>query len=165
MKVIIEKEQFLRTLKRVTHEIIENNENLNKVILVGIEKKGTPIAKAIKEFIKDFEGVDVPLEVINISSHRDDHKKDIEAKVVFNNDINGKILILVDDVLYTGRTVRAAMDAIMDLGRPSKIELAVFVDRGHRELPIRADFVGKSIPTSRDEMIVCDFESKEVRLK
>lgn len=165
MKVIIEKEQFLRTLKRVTHEIIENNEDLNKVILVGIERKGTPIAQSIKELIKNFEGIDVPLEVINISSHRDDHKKDLEAKVVFKTDIKDKIIILVDDVLYTGRTVRAAMDAIMDIGRPSKIELAVFVDRGHRELPIRADFVGKSIPTSREEMVVCDFEGKEVILK
>lgn len=165
MKVVIEKEQFLRTLKRMTHEIIEKNDNLNDVILVGIEKKGTPIAREIKNLIKSFENVDLPLEVINISSHRDDFKKDLEAKVVFLNDINNKTIILVDDVLYTGRSVRAAMGAIMDIGRPSKIELAVFVDRGHRELPIRADFVGKSIPTSRDEMVVCDFNAKEVIIK
>ena len=165
MKVVIEKEQFLRTLKRMTHEIIEKNDNLNDVILVGIEKKGTPIAREIKNLIKSFENVDLPLEVINISSHRDDFKKDLEAKVVFSNDINNKTIVLVDDVLYTGRSVRAAMGAIMDIGRPSKIELAVFVDRGHRELPIRADFVGKSIPTSRNEMVVCDFNAKEVIIK
>ena len=93
------------------------------------------------------------------------NKKDDSFKVSFTQNINDKVLILVDDVLYTGRSVRAAMDAIMDLGRPSKIELAVFVDRGHRELPIRADFVGKSLPTSKEEMVICDFENKEVVLK
>ncbi len=165
MKIIIEKEQFFRSLKRMTHEIIERNEDLNKVILVGIEKKGTPIAKEIQSLIKSFENIDVPLEAINITSHRDDFKKNIEHKTIFSNDINDKIIILVDDVLYTGRSVRAAIDAIMDMGRPSKIELAVFVDRGHRELPIRADFVGKSIPTSKDEKIICDFDNREVILK
>ncbi len=165
MKIIIDGDQFNRTLKRMTHEIIERNEDLSKIILVGIERKGTPIAKEIQNLINMFENVDVPLEVINIDSHRDDHKKIPDVEINFKENINDKIIILVDDVLYTGRTVRAAMDAIVDLGRPAKIELAVFVDRGHRELPIRADFVGKSIPTSRDEMIVCDFESKEVRLK
>jgi pyrimidine operon attenuation protein/uracil phosphoribosyltransferase len=164
MKIIIEPEHFLRTLKRMTHEIIERNEDLNKVVLVGIEKKGTPIANEIKGLINQFEGVDVPIETINISSYRDDNKK-TNDKISFKNDINDKVLIIVDDVLYTGRTVRAAISAIMDLGRPSKIELAVFVDRGHRELPIRADFVGKSIPTSRDELVICDFENKEVILK
>ena len=165
MKIIIEKEHFSRSLKRMTHEIIERNEDLTKVVLVGIEKKGTPIAKEIKDLIFNFEGVDVPLEAINISSHRDDGKKNLDEKTIFKNDINDKIIILVDDVLYTGRSVRAAIDALMDMGRPSKIELAVFVDRGHRELPIRADFVGKSIPTSRDEKIVCDFDNREVILK
>ena len=165
MKIIIEKEHFARSLKRMTHEIIERNEDLTKVVLVGIEKKGTPIAKEIKDLIFNFEGVDVPLEAINISSHRDDGKKNLDEKTIFKNDINDKIIILVDDVLYTGRSVRAAIDALMDMGRPSKIELAVFVDRGHRELPIRADFVGKSIPTSRDEKIVCDFDNREVILK
>ncbi len=164
MKLIIDSDQFGRTLKRMTHEIIERNEDLNKVVLVGIEKKGTPIANEIKGLINQFEGVDVPIETINISSYRDDNKK-TNDKISFKNDINDKVLIIVDDVLYTGRTVRAAISAIMDLGRPSKIELAVFVDRGHRELPIRADFVGKSIPTSRDELVICDFENKEVILK
>ncbi len=165
MKLIIDKDQFNRTLKRMTHEIIERNEDLSKIILVGIEKKGTPIAKEIKNLIKMFEDVDIPLEVINIGSHRDDHKKIPDVEINFNENINDKIIILVDDVLYTGRTVRAAMDAIVDLGRPAKIELAVFVDRGHRELPIRADFIGKNVPTSKEEMVICDFFNREVLIK
>ena len=165
MKIVIEKEQFTRTLKRMTHEIIEKNEDISDVVLVGIERKGTPIAKEIQSLIKQFEDIDVPLESINIGSHRDDHKKDDNIKSVFNNSINNKIVILVDDVLYTGRSVRAAMDAIMDMGRPSKIELAIFVDRGHRELPIRADFVGKSIPTSKNEVVNVDYINRQVVLK
>ncbi len=165
MKTIIDSEQFNRTLKRMTHEIIERNEDLSKLILVGIEKKGTPIAIEIKKLINMFENVDVPLEVINIGSHRDDHKKIPDVEINFKENINDNIVILVDDVLYTGRTVRAAMDAIVDLGRPAKIELAVFVDRGHRELPIRADFIGKNIPTSKEEMVICDFFNREVLIK
>lgn len=165
MKVIIESEQFNRTLKRMTHEIIERNEDLSKIILVGIERKGTPIAREIRDLIRKFENITLPLEVIDISSHRDDHKKNAEVEIHFNENINDKIIILVDDVLYTGRSVRAAMDAIMDKGRPAKVELAVFVDRGHRELPIRADFIGKNIPTSREEMVICDFVKREVIIK
>lgn len=165
MKVIIENEQFNRTLKRMTHEIIEKNEDLSKIILVGIEKKGTPIAKEIKELIYKFENITIPLEFIDIASHRDDHKKNEDVKTNFKENINDKIIILVDDVLYTGRSVRAAMDAIMDMGRPAKIELAVFVDRGHRELPIRADFIGKNIPTSKEETVICDFIKGEVIIK
>ncbi len=165
MKVIIESEQFNRTLKRMTHEIIERNEDLSKIILVGIEKKGTPIAKEIQNLIYQFEGVKVALEVIDITPHRDDDKKNANIVIKFSESIFDKIIILVDDVLYTGRTVRAAMDAVMDIGRPSKIELAVFVDRGHRELPIRADFIGKNIPTSREEKIICDFLNRQVILK
>ena len=165
MKLIIDSEQFNRTLKRMTHEIIERNEDLSKIILVGIERKGTPIAKEIKNLIKMFEDVDVPLEVINIGSHRDDHKKIPDVEINFSENVNDKIIILVDDVLYTGRTVRAAMDAIVDIGRPAKIELAVFVDRGHRELPIRADFIGKNVPTSKEEMVICDFFNRQVLIK
>ena len=165
MKAIIESDQFNRTLKRMTHEIIERNEDLGKLILVGIERKGTPIAREIKALIKQFEGVDVPLESLNINSHRDDHKKNTLDKSIFNNNINDNIIILVDDVLCTGRSVRAAIDAIIDMGRPSKVELAVFVDRGHRELPIRADFVGKSIPTSKSEMVIVDYENRQVIIK
>ncbi len=165
MKLIIESDQFNRTLKRMTHEIIERNEDLSKIVLVGIEKKGTPIAKEIQNLIKTFEDIDIPLEVINIGSHRDDHKKIPDVEINFRENINDKVIILVDDVLYTGRTVRAAMDAIVDLGRPAKIELAVFVDRGHRELPIRADFIGKNVPTSKEEMVICDFFNRQVLIK
>ena len=165
MKTIIDSEQFVRTLKRMTHEIIERNEDLSKIVLVGIERKGTPIAKEIKRLIKVFEDEDVLLDTIDISSHRDDDKRIDSKELKFNEDINGKIIILVDDVLFTGRSVRAAMDALMEVGRPSKIELAVFIDRGHRELPIRADFIGKSVPTSKNELIICDFINKEIILK
>ena len=165
MKIIIEPDQFNRTLKRMTHEIIEKNEDLRQVILVGIERKGTPIAREIASLIKQFEGVDVSVESIDISSHRDDYKKDLSNITVFSNNVDNKIIILVDDVLYTGRSVRAAMDAIIDMGRPAKIELAILVDRGHRELPIRADFVGKSIPTSKDEKVICDFNEKKIIIK
>ena len=165
MKTIIESEQFSRTLKRMTHEIIERNEDLSSLILVGIERKGTPIAKEIQSLIFLFEGINVPVEAIDISSHRDDDRKNQEVKNQLIENINGKVVVLVDDVLYTGRSSRAAMDLIMDLGRPSKIELAVFVDRGHRELPIRADFIGKNIPTSKEEKVFVDFENKTVSLK
>ena len=164
MKVVIDSEQFEKTLKRLTHEIIEKNDDMNNVVLVGIKRKGTPIAEYLSKMIKLIDGADVPVEEIDITSNRDDDKK-AEAFTNFTTDIYGKVVILVDDVLYTGRSVRAAMDAVIDLGRPSKIELAILIDRGHRELPIRADFVGKSIPTSRDEKIVCDFENREVILK
>lgn len=162
MKKLLEKEQFLRMLKRLAHEIIENDEDLEKIILVGIERKGTPIAKELQSLIKSFEGILVPVESINIMKHRDDDKKDDSIEIHFKNKIEGKICILVDDVLYTGRSVRAAMDALMDFGRPEKIQLAVLIDRGHRELPIRADFVGKNCPTSKLERVICDFEQKEV---
>lgn len=165
MKVIIEPDHFNRTLKRMTHEIIERNEDLTRVILVGIERKGTPIAREIASLINQFEGVEVPVESIDISSHRDDNKKDISNISVFSNNVDDKIIILVDDVLYTGRSVRAAMDAIIDMGRPAKIELAILVDRGHRELPIRADFIGKSIPTSKNEKVICDFDEKQIIIK
>lgn len=164
MKVVIDSEQFSRSLKRMTHEIIERNADLKDLVLVGIEKKGSPLALEIKKLIGLIENIDVPLEYIDISSHRDDNKKSLDVAINFDTNIENKTIILVDDVLYTGRSVRAAMDAIMDLGRPAKIELAVFVDRGHRELPIRADFVGKNIPTAKDEIIVCDFKLKQVIL-
>lgn len=164
MHLVIDTEQFTRIIKRMTHQIIEYNLQLEQIVLVGIEKKGTPLAKEIQSYIKEFEGVEIPLETIDISAHRDDDKKKKDSNLHFYTDITNKTIILVDDVLYTGRSVRAAMDAIMEMGRPAKIELAIFVDRGHRELPIRADFVGKNIPTSRTERVVCDFTCKIVSL-
>ena len=164
MKTIIESEQFTRTLKRIAHEIIERNDDLTQIVLVGILNKGLPIAKEFKKLILDLEGIDIPIESIDIKKHRDDEKKDPSTILNFDTDVTGKTVILVDDVLYTGPSVRAAMDAIMDFGRPSKIELAIVVDRGHRELPIRADFVGKNIPTSLNEKVFVDFENKTVTI-
>ena len=165
MKVVIEAEQFEKTLKRLTHEILERNDDMSNVVLVGIKHKGTPIAYYLSNMIKHIDGIEVPVDEIDIISHRDDEKKATEAVVNFDSPIDGKVVILVDDVLYTGRSVRAAMDAVIDLGRPAKIELAILVDRGHRELPIRADFVGKNIPTARTESVVVDFDNKQVIIK
>ncbi len=164
MKVIIESEQFEKTLKRLTHEIIERNDNMESVVLVGIKRKGTPIAKYLANMIKNIDGTIVPVEEVDINSHRDDNKKS-QSDTHFCADINGKIVILVDDVFFTGRSVRAAMDAVIDLGRPAKIELCILIDRGHRELPIRADFVGKNIPTSKTESVIVDFDNKTVTIK
>lgn len=160
MKKLIEHDVFERMLKRIAHEIIENT-NLEDVVIIGIEKKGTPIALYLKELIYKFEGIEIIVDSIDISSYRDDDKK-IDNDFKLKTDIKDKTVILVDDVLFTGRSVRAAMDALMDYGRAKCIKLAVLVDRGHRELPISADFVGKNLPTSRDEKILCDFNNKEV---
>ncbi len=165
MKVIIENEQFIRILKRLTHEIIEKNEDVSKIVLVGIKNKGVPIARYLSEMMMSLEGIRIPVEELDIISYRDDNKKSLTSNKEFKTDVNDKIVILIDDVLYTGRSVRAAMDAIIDLGRPSKIELAIFIDRGHRELPIRADFVGKNIPTSKSENVIVDFDNKIVVIK
>lgn len=165
MKVIIENEQFVRILRRLTHEIIEKNDDISKIVLVGIKNKGVPIAKYLAEMMESLEGIKVPVEELDIISYRDDNKKSLASNAGFKTDVNDKVVILVDDVLYTGRSVRAAMDAVIDLGRPSKIELAILIDRGHRELPIRADFVGKNIPTSKNENVIVDFENKIVVIK
>jgi len=152
MHCLIDYETVLKTLRRMTHEIIEKNDDLKEIILIGIRKKGDPVAKIIQENIRLYGNVDVETVAIDISMHRDDDKKKTVEISTF--DVTGKVCILVDDVLFTGRTVRAAMDALIDLGRPKKIQLAVLVDRGHRELPIRADYVGKNIPTSLDENVL-----------
>lgn len=164
MKTILDKEQINRTLKRISHEIMEKNENLDELVLVGIKTKGTPIAKKIATNILDFENARIPVEEIDISKYRDDAKRcDIDVSI--NTDLHDKIVILVDDVLYTGRSARAAMDAIMDIGRAKKIQLAVLIDRGHRELPIRADYVGKNIPTSHLENVIYNVEKEEVSIE
>lgn len=164
MKKILDNEIFNRMLKRIAHEIVENNEHLEDVILIGIKNKGLPVAEILADLIYSFEHIKLKVLAIDITKHRDDLKKNLEAKIEFNYNIDNKTIVLVDDVLFTGRSVRAAMDALMDFGRPQKIQLAVLIDRGHRELPIRADFVGKNIPTSRLEMVFCDIEKREVWL-
>ena len=142
MKVILEGEQISRTIRRMSHEIIEKNNDLEEVVLIGIKAKGTPIAKILSDNIYHFENVRIPVEEIDISKYRDDEKKTDSAILNITSTLHDKVVILVDDVLFTGRSARAAMDAVMDLGRAKRIQLAVLVDRGHRELPIRPDYVG-----------------------
>jgi len=160
-KVILEKEVITRTLRRISHEIIENNKNLDDLVVVGIKTRGAIMAKRLVENIKAIEGIDVPFGELDITFYRDDigdrAKGPRLESVEIDFEVEAKTVIIVDDVLFTGRTIRAAMDAIMDLGRASKIKLAVLVDRGHRELPIRADYVGKNIPTSLDEKVKVKF--------
>lgn len=161
MKEIMNSEQLSRTLKRMTHEIIEHNQDLNDIVFVGILKKGFPLALMLKENLKRFADVDAPIYPLDIRAYRDDldEKKDTYEQDL---DVQNKIVILVDDVLYTGRSVRAAMDAISDHGRPKQVQLAIVIDRGHRELPIRADYIGKNIPTSRNEKVIMDMNSMSV---
>ena len=146
-----------RSLIRISHEIIERNKGAKDIILVGIKSRGYPLAERISNEIFKIEGIKVPVGSVDITAYRDDienSSENIEVKSI-NLDVSfeGRTIILVDDVLYTCRTVRAAIDAIMDEGRPKAIQLAVLIDRGHKELPIRADYVGKNIPTSRNEKI------------
>lgn len=154
MKELLNEDQIFRTLRRITHEIIERNNDLDNLIIVGIKSKGDYIAKVIHQNLEEFAKIKVPLFSLDITNYRDDI---LEKNTQVNNFIvKGKNVILVDDVLYTGRTARAAMDALIDLGRFERLEFAVLVDRGHRELPIRADYVGKNIPTNKNESIVLD---------
>ena len=146
-----------RAITRISHEIIERNKGIEDVVLVGIKTRGVPIADRIGKKIQQIEGASVNTGEVDITLYRDDLKK-IDVDPVINGSnvqfsIDDKIVILVDDVLYTGRTVRSALDAIIDIGRPKAIQLAGLVDRGHRELPIRADYVGKNVPTSKGEII------------
>lgn len=146
-----------RAITRISHEILEKNKGIEDVVLVGIKTRGVPIAQRIAAKIKEFEGVEVAVGTLDITLYRDDLSKDQINPVVHGSNIPSSIadktIILVDDVLYTGRTARAALDALMDIGRPNIIQLAVLVDRGHRELPIRADYVGKNVPTSKSEIV------------
>ncbi|CEH35455.1 Bifunctional protein PyrR [bioreactor metagenome] len=154
---LMDEKAIARAITRVSHEIIEKNKGIDDIVLVGIKTRGVPIANRISNKIEQIEGSNVNTGEVDITLYRDDLKQ-INIDPVLNGsnidfDINDKIVILVDDVLYTGRTVRGALDAIMDIGRPKAIQLAVLVDRGHRELPIRADYVGKNVPTSKHEII------------
>lgn len=158
MKEIMNKDQLTRTLKRMTHEIIEKYNDLDDIVLLGVLQKGYPLAKIIKQNLKDFAQVDIPCYPLDIRAYRDDLNQDIQ-KVNQGYDVKNKTVILIDDVLYTGRTARAALDAINFHGRPKKISLAILVDRGHRELPIRADFIGKNIPTSSEEKVIVDLNN------
>jgi pyrimidine operon attenuation protein / uracil phosphoribosyltransferase len=155
---VLSKDGIDRSLRRISHEILERNaSSLDDLALVGVLTRGVPLAHRIARNIEHFEGLEVPVGSLDITLHRDDRDpadeepRVRESRVPF--DVAGKTVVLVDDVLYTGRTARAAMDALLELGRPAAIRLAILVDRGHRELPIRADHVGKNVPTSRAETI------------
>jgi pyrimidine operon attenuation protein/uracil phosphoribosyltransferase len=146
-----------RMLTRIAHEIVERNKGTDRLVLVGIRRRGVPLARRLRDLIRGFEGVEVPMGSLDITLYRDDLNAIANQPVVRTTEIpvsiDDKDVVLVDDVLYTGRTVRSALNALIDFGRPRTIQLAVLVDRGHRELPIRADFVGKNVPTSHREIV------------
>ena len=157
--IVLNSTAVLRALTRIAHEIAERNETSAEVVLVGIPEGGVPMAQKLSEILSGIWGQTVPTGSVDVSMHRDDLDGRVAPKVhptVIPFDLNGKTVVLVDDVLFSGRTIRAAMDALNDFGRPKRIQLAVLIDRGHRELPIKADFVGKNIPTSPSEKVrVC----------
>jgi len=160
--VILDKDTLNRSIIRIAHEILEKNKGISNLCLIGIRNRGVYLAQRLAKNIKNIEGENVPVGILDITLYRDDltliSSQPVVHKTEIDFDINDKTIVLVDDVLYTGRTVRAALDALIDFGRPKIIQLAVLVDRGHRELPVRADFVGKNIPTAKNETI-------EVRLE
>ncbi|MDR1472360.1 MAG: bifunctional pyr operon transcriptional regulator/uracil phosphoribosyltransferase PyrR [Synergistaceae bacterium] len=154
---IMDAQAMQRAMQRIAHEIIEKNKGTDNVVLIGIQRRGVPIARQLARNIGQVEGAGVPTGMLDITFYRDDLSLLAEHPVINGTDIpfsiTGKDVVLTDDVLFTGRTTRAAMDAIMEVGRARTIQLAVLIDRGHRELPVRADFVGKNVPTSRGELI------------
>jgi len=163
---IMDKAQMERSVHRMAHEIIEQNRGLAKICLVGIRSRGVPLAQRLSEYLRLIEGQEIPVGMLDITLYRDDLSTIAHQPVIkgseLNFDIEDAVIVLVDDVLFTGRTVRAAIDALMDFGRPRQIQLAVLIDRGHRELPIKADYVGKNVPTSKEEIIKVEFEETDV---
>jgi pyrimidine operon attenuation protein/uracil phosphoribosyltransferase len=163
-RVLLDEEAISRTLSRIAHEIIERNEDVEDVALVGIHTRGVPLAQRLRRAIEEFSGEEVALGTVDITFYRDDvhvrsggdaplHAQPVVRNTKLDFPLEGKTIVLVDDVLYTGRTIRAAIDALFDYGRPARVQLAVLADRGHRELPIRPDYVGKNLPTSRGERV------------
>lgn len=154
---ILDKEGILRAIMRIAHEIIEKNKGTEELCLIGIRNRGVYLAQRIADSIEKIEGKEIPVGALDITLYRDDlalaRGQPLVRKTEIEFDINNKVLVLVDDVLYTGRTIRAGLDALIDFGRPKTIQLAVLIDRGHRELPIRPDFIGKNIPTSKKESV------------
>lgn len=164
-KVVLDQSAINRALTRIAHEIVERNKGGEDLVLVGIKTRGVPLTERLQQKIKQIEDFEVPFGEIDITLYRDDLQTDLkDAELIATNittEIKNKTVILIDDVLYTGRTVRAAMDAVMDIARPAQIQLAVLIDRGHRELPVRADYVGKNIPTSKEEVIVVQLTEQD----
>ena len=161
-KELIDSAAMGRAITRIAHEILEKNKGTEDLVLIGIRTRGVPLAERLAAKIEEIEGVKLPTGILDITLYRDDLSTVAQQPIVHRTeipfDITGKKVVLVDDVLYTGRTVRAALDALIDLGRPLQIQLAIMIDRGHRELPIRADFVGKNLPTSKDEVVDVNFK-------
>ena len=161
--VLLDEEQVKRTLSRIAHEIIERNDDLSRVALVGIHTRGVPLAQRLRRLVEERSGEDVALGRLDVTFHRDDvqvrqgsaprRRQPVPRETRLDFDLEGRTVILVDDVLYTGRTIRAAIDALFEYGRPDRVQLAVLADRGHRELPIRPDYVGKNLPTARGERV------------
>jgi pyrimidine operon attenuation protein/uracil phosphoribosyltransferase len=153
---VLAADDIARALKRMAHEILERNKGGADLVLMGVRTRGVPLAERLARHLDDIEGAAVPVGSLDVTLYRDDYARTGPlplGQTVFPADIDGRVVVLVDDVLYTGRTIRAAMDAVMDYGRPKAIQLAVLVDRGHRELPIRADYVGKNLPTGPDQQV------------
>jgi pyrimidine operon attenuation protein / uracil phosphoribosyltransferase len=161
--LVMTADDIRRALTRIAHEIIEKNRGAEGLLLVGIQRKGAPLAARLRELIRQFEGAEVPVGTLDITLYRDDiHARPHEVRsTAMPVDPTGRTLVLVDEVFFTGRTVRAALDAVIDLGRPDSVQLAVLVDRGHRELPIRPDYVGKNLPTSRREYVTVHLTEME----
>lgn len=164
-KQILDGSSVDRTLTRIAHEILEKNKGTEGLSLIGIHTRGVVMARRLREEVRKISGTEVPMGLLDINLYRDDLTRVSEQPVLHRTeidfDLDNRIVVLVDDVLYTGRTVRAALDALVDFGRPRRIELAVLIDRGHRELPIRADFVGKNIPTSAQEIVHVRFDETD----
>jgi pyrimidine operon attenuation protein/uracil phosphoribosyltransferase len=162
---IMTADEIRRATVRISHEIVEKQAGTDGLVLVGIQRRGVPLARRIAAAIAEHEGADIPVGALDITFYRDDLSLVAQQPIVKGTaipvDLNGQTVVLVDDVLYTGRTIRAAMDALIDFGRPRAIRLAVLVDRGHRELPIRADHVGKNVPTSREELVRVSLEETD----
>jgi pyrimidine operon attenuation protein/uracil phosphoribosyltransferase len=162
-KILLDGEAVSRTLSRIAHELIERNDDLRHVALVGIHTRGVPLAKRLRALVLERSGLEVDLGSVDITFHRDDvlvrgggaplHPQPLVKGTALDFQLEGKTVVLVDDVLFTGRTIRAAIDALLEYGRPARVQLAVLVDRGHRELPIRPDYVGKNLPTARTERV------------
>ncbi|MHB1315394.1 MAG: bifunctional pyr operon transcriptional regulator/uracil phosphoribosyltransferase PyrR [Christensenellales bacterium] len=158
---IMDEGGIARALARISHEIAERNKGVENLALIGIQRRGVPMAKRLQQRIAEIEGIKIPVGILDITLYRDDLSLLSEHPIINGSaidfPIDGKKLVLVDDVLFTGRTARAALDALIDLGRPKSIQFAVLIDRGHRELPIRADYIGKNVPTSLDEVVSVRF--------
>ncbi len=156
-KIIMDGRGMDRALLRIAHEIIERNQGVSEIALIGIHSRGVPLAKRLAAHIAAIEGINVPVGTLDTTSYRDDLSEQSAATKAGRSDIpftvRGKTIVMVDDVVHTGRTARAAMDAIIDLGRPARLQFAALIDRGHRELPIRPDYVGKNLPTSHEELV------------